>query len=743
MAYSLQLLAQLGAALGSGALVRELLAGGSFDAFTYGAVPDYDKSDATQGLQDALDAAAQVEGSVLVIRPGIYKVQDPTTALYSSAAAIEVPVTARNMTIIGLGATLKIGPNGATVGVVRDYGYGTTIIGLAVDQNYTEALQTSKDNTGFEVNGTTNASIGNVNGVNGTNCLLLLCKTFGGDTSNNLNPNQGSEGVKLINATNCGVAFCHVQDSTFQAYRVEGNGCWFHKCSADNFRGNGIRVLDGDDLFIDGCRLTSNRNAGRSAILIDPGSGTDSTPSDDSDFRMYRAVIRDCYLNLNSDGSQESPAVGSVSLKLASAKDVLVEGCTIIAGKACTTSPNAAVRLEDSLYRTTFRNCYVYPNVQFAPSMGRRTFTIDASTEIITSTSAFSTLVTGQAVTVSTEGTLPTGLTAGTTYYVRKTNNNTGTLHTSSAGAIANTNLVTVTDTGTGTHYIQGATINGAYAVLQGPVESTVTNASGNVKYTISNSLGDAGVGKTLFVSGSTVDDYNGPQQIIARDDFSVTTNRTYRTASIGSNCVAHTGVDEAYFYHCTFEGLHELTTCAIEDIAARKAVFERCTFKAAEAETIKKSGIVPKYLDDRFIGEFVLVENEFIFNSDKKCWAVRPYLVADRTFVTSGKVISHGNVVRNEYNNGSTAPGTTYLIDTFLADESTADFAERALLFATDGSNRNRFRGTAKPSSARFNWSRGDVVVNTTPSAGGAPGFVCTTAGSPGTWKNFANVEA
>lgn len=29
-----------------------------------------------------------------------------------------------------------------------------------------------------------------------------------------------------------------------------------------------------------------------------------------------------------------------------------------------------------------------------------------------------------------------------------------------------------------------------------------------------------------------------------------------------------------------------------------------------------------------------------------------------------------------------------------------------------------------------------GDVVINTTPTAGGAALWVCTTAGTPGTWK-------
>jgi hypothetical protein len=50
-------------------------------------------------------------------------------------------------------------------------------------------------------------------------------------------------------------------------------------------------------------------------------------------------------------------------------------------------------------------------------------------------------------------------------------------------------------------------------------------------------------------------------------------------------------------------------------------------------------------------------------------------------------------------------------------------------------------FRGTAAPVAGT--WKRGDIVWNTTPSAGGTPGWVCTTAGAPGTWKAMATVAA
>lgn len=37
--------------------------------------------------------------------------------------------------------------------------------------------------------------------------------------------------------------------------------------------------------------------------------------------------------------------------------------------------------------------------------------------------------------------------------------------------------------------------------------------------------------------------------------------------------------------------------------------------------------------------------------------------------------------------------------------------------------------------------WNQGDQVWNTAPASGGTPGWVCTTAGTPGTWKAMANL--
>ncbi|GEM_PF-1221581 len=56
-------------------------------------------------------------------------------------------------------------------------------------------------------------------------------------------------------------------------------------------------------------------------------------------------------------------------------------------------------------------------------------------------------------------------------------------------------------------------------------------------------------------------------------------------------------------------------------------------------------------------------------------------------------------------------------------------------------GPNRNDWNGTAIPTTGRF--EKGDVVWNSNPAASGVIGWVCTGAGTPGTWKSFGTIAA
>lgn len=80
------------------------------------------------------------------------------------------------------------------------------------------------------------------------------------------------------------------------------------------------------------------------------------------------------------------------------------------------------------------------------------TFTADAGTNQLTATGHG--LVSGAHVCVESAGTLPAGLAEYTNYYVRVVDANTLTLHPTPGDAAANTNIVDIGDTGTGSHYL-------------------------------------------------------------------------------------------------------------------------------------------------------------------------------------------------------------------------------------------------------------------------------------------------
>lgn len=53
------------------------------------------------------------------------------------------------------------------------------------------------------------------------------------------------------------------------------------------------------------------------------------------------------------------------------------------------------------------------------------------------------------------------------------------------------------------------------------------------------------------------------------------------------------------------------------------------------------------------------------------------------------------------------------------------------------------KYRGIASAAPSSGEWLRGDIVYSDSPSASGSIGWVCTAAGSPGTWKTFGAISA
>lgn len=52
------------------------------------------------------------------------------------------------------------------------------------------------------------------------------------------------------------------------------------------------------------------------------------------------------------------------------------------------------------------------------------------------------------------------------------------------------------------------------------------------------------------------------------------------------------------------------------------------------------------------------------------------------------------------------------------------------------------RLMVTRATAPATGTWSRGDIAWNSTPSAGGSAGWICTVAGTPGTWVQFGPIQ-
>jgi hypothetical protein len=115
----------------------------------------------------------------------------------------------------------------------------------------------------------------------------------------------------------------------------------------------------------------------------------------------------------------------------------------------------------DMLHFKGFSAHFVYDNT--TPAAGEFTANV---TDICTK--AAHGFVTGLKVRVSTTTTLPGGLLGATDYFVIVGGENTFSLSDTLAHALAGTNIVNITDAGTGTHTITPTALAGSLAKIQG-----------------------------------------------------------------------------------------------------------------------------------------------------------------------------------------------------------------------------------------------------------------------------------
>jgi hypothetical protein len=107
---------------------------------------------------------------------------------------------------------------------------------------------------------------------------------------------------------------------------------------------------------------------------------------------------------------------------------------------------------------------------------------------------------------------------------------------------------------------------------------------------------------------------------------------------------------------------------------------------------------------------------------------------------VISGNTSNQNGTYGIYINTGVT---NTTVVGNVLYDNTTADWTDAGTdteAFDNIGVPLNKVGyGTAIPTTGT--WYRGNIVWNTTPSAGGVPGWMCVTTGTPGTWKAMANL--
>jgi hypothetical protein len=90
---------------------------------------------------------------------------------------------------------------------------------------------------------------------------------------------------------------------------------------------------------------------------------------------------------------------------------------------------------------------------------------------------------------------------------------------------------------------------------------------------------------------------------------------------------------------------------------------------------------------------------------------------------------------------NASTTPNIDANGENNTGDSSITNIVGGAPIFIFQGNNQKMARSGAIPSAGT--WAVGDIIFHTTPIAGGVIGWVCTTAGTPGTWKTFGAIQA
>jgi hypothetical protein len=163
-------------------------------------------------------------------------------------------------------------------------------------------------------------------------------------------------------------------------------------------------------------------------------------------------------------------------------------------------------------------------------------------------------------------------------------------------------------------------------------------------------------------------------------------------------------------------------------------SIFNRCHFVTMNAAIHLGSSVAAS---TRYNG------CTFLQNGSTADAFIRGRFEGTNTFtITTGRIDANGSSNTGFANVTGTMVGVLFTDSTFIATQSPA-YAVQSF-YSNDGASgriNKQESNFAAPSSGTY--KRGDRVLNANPAIGGPTGWICTVAGSPGTWEELGIVGA
>lgn len=714
----------------------------------YGAKGD-GVTDDTAAIKSAIAAAKALNVPTTIFLPPnkTFLIQDTSTSIAAGSTDGPLNVDFAYCTILGYGATLKIGPNGISTSAVRMRGAYGQVLGVKVNCNAarpgshtaSNALRT-KGNSGVEINGA-------------EGCVAKDCIVYGGDkgdanqedTATN-GPMGGEDCFVCTSGTRASFENCVAIDCGWTGFKVgNSDAVSFSKCIIKNNRGHGFRVQGQiASIYFDHCKVHSTRCSGRSGIIIDPASGGSSTN------RCESAWITNC--DVHVEPTSDFGGGSANCLKLASSRKVFVNGGRYTAGNELV---GVALRLEDALSKVIFRNVEIIGEISYAPRSGDMAEGQCVNSH--TDSGGFSTIDLGVS-----------NVSVGKSIYIQGSNNRnlnrehivtakpsstTYTLNTPYIAGTMGTNAwfhTCVDDS----RYIDceishNRSAGGSY-LFNEVFSRTFIIEGGSMKQNV------ASTGKMSHILWSMARDENLKRIRIRNVDvqfFSDKLCKMLRPSDQGTPEVQRLTFTQA-ITSGTFTLTHNGNTTGSITFSTNT------TTLAGNIQTALRllaglGSVVVAYVSGTFGSADVIFSVTFygVPGNTVQMTASAAGLsggtptitpstttqgVISKQLLTDGKVVCYGNILSNN------DTGSVLTVDTNDANEAAA-YPGRGILFDGDGDRPGAYFASAAPTMIDVPWNKGSIFRNNSPDNGEPAQWVCTTAGvrdtSVGTFSSAGNL--